>query len=102
MASENNARLQADPLFQGLARPPMVMGVSYMYFLVNGMCSLFAFIWTSNFLVLFVVGPLVHAIGYLICMNEPRAIELLVLRMSKGMRCINRAFHQHTNSYDIF
>lgn len=101
MADDGN-RLQADPLFQGLARPPMVMGVSYMYFVVNSLICLLTFIWTSNFLVLFLAAPLIHGIGFLLCMNEPRAVELFVLKMGKGMRCLNRGFHHRTNSYDVF
>ena len=100
--SEKDSRLQADPLFQGLARPPMAMGVSYMYFVVNASVCLMAFIWTSNFLILFVAAPAIHGIGFLLCMNEPRAVELFILRMSKGMKCVNRGFHKQTNSYDVF
>lgn len=95
-------RLQADPLFQGLTRPTMIMGVSYMYFVLNAMISLIAFINTKNFVVLFFVMPSVHAIGYMICLKEPRALELLILRAGKGMRCLNRRFHGYTNSYDIY
>ena len=98
----NDSRLKADPLFQGLSRPPMAMGVSYMYFVVNAGFCLLTFIWSSNFLVLFVMGPLIHGIGFMLCMNEPRAVELFILKMSKGMRCINRRFHKQTNSYDVF
>ena len=100
--AEKDGRLQTDPLFQGLARPPMALGVSYMYFVVNASFCLLAFIWSSNFLVLFVMAPAIHGIGFLLCLNEPRAVELAILRMSKGMRCVNRAFHKHTNSYDAF
>ena len=78
------------------------MGVSYMYFVVNAALSMLSFIWSSNFLILFLVAPVIHGVGYLICMNEPRAVELLFLRMGKGMRCINRSFHHYTNSYDVF
>lgn len=102
MSDDSGSRLQADALFQGLARPAMVGKVSYMYFVVNAALSMLTFIWTNNFLVLLVVAPIIHLIGVLICMNEPRAVELLILRMNKGMRCVNRTFHQHTNSYDIF
>lgn len=101
MAKEDG-RLKADPLFQGLARPPMALGVSYMYFIVNASICLMTFIWTSNFLFLFVAAPSIHAIGFLVCMNEPRAVELFILRVSKGTKCVNRAFHKHTNSYDVF
>jgi type IV secretion system protein VirB3 len=95
-------RLQADPLFQGLARPAMILGVSFMYFVLNATICLIMFIQTSSFLVLLFLGPLIHLIGYFICLKEPRAIELLVLRTSKGMKCLNRNYHGHTNSYDAF
>lgn len=96
-------RLQNDPLFQGLARPPMLFGVSYMYFVCNAVLNLFGFIWTGNFVVLLCVAPVVHTIGVLICKDEPRAMELLFLKVNKGMKCRNR-FSQHkgANSYDVF
>jgi type IV secretion system protein VirB3 len=100
--ADQESRLKADPLFQGLARPPMAMGVSYMYFVVNASFCLLTFIWTSDFLVLFVLGPAIHGVGFLLCLNEPRAVELFILKMSKGMKCINRNFHKQTNSYDVF
>lgn len=97
-----SGRLQADPLFQGLTRPPMLLGVTYMFFLVNGVFSLIAFIHTSNFVIPFVVAPMLHGIAYLICMREPRAIELFVLKTNKGMKCANKRYHGYTNSYDIY
>ncbi len=97
-----SGRLQADPLFQGLARPPMILGVSYMFFVLNAIMCLIAFIQTNNFIALLVVAPVVHGVGYLLCLKEPRAIELLILRTSTGTKCMNRAYHGHTNSYDIF
>lgn len=100
MATDN--RLQADPLFQGLTRPAMILGVSYMYFVLNGTITLLAYIATSKFTILFFVGPLVHMVGYLICLHEPRAIELLMIKMSKGLTCLNRRYHGNTNSYDVY
>lgn len=97
-----SGRLQADPLFQALARPPLIMGVSYMFFVLNAILCLVSFIQTSNFIILLFAAPVIHFVGYLLCMKEPRAIELLILRTSTGTKCLNRAFHGFTNSYDIF
>jgi type IV secretion system protein VirB3 len=94
-------RLRADPLFQGLARPPMIMGVSYMYFVVDAMVTMIIFIDTKSFLA-FPLGVVVHMFGYLLCLKEPRALELWILRMKYGFRSWNRGFHHHTNSYDVF
>lgn len=95
-------RLNSDPLFQGLTRPTMILGVSYMYFVANAMISMIIFINMQSFKMILIVSPTVHLIGYLICLKEPRAIELFLLRLNKGFRCMNRGFHGYTNSYDPF
>ena len=99
-----SGRLQADPLFQGLARPTMIAGVSYMYFVINAMVTMITYINTKNFIILVVLGPVVHGIGYLICMKEPRAVELLMLRGEMGYKSWNNllGYHHHTNSYDVY
>jgi type IV secretion system protein VirB3 len=97
----SGGRLTADPLFQGLARPPMIAGVSYMYFVLNAMICMILFINTKSFAVIPLAG-VIHMFGYLLCMKEPRAIELWMLRMKYGFRSWNRAYHSFTNSYDVF
>ncbi len=95
-------RLQSDPLFQGLTRPTMIMGVSYMYFVINAIVNMILFINSQDFKVLLMVAPVVHLIGYLICLKEPRAIELFIIKMAKGYKCMNRGYHGFTNSYDPY
>lgn len=93
-------RLQSDPLFQGLTRPTMILGVSYMYFVVNAMVCMITFINMQNFVVLLVVAPFVHLVGYIICLKEPRAMEMIMKRAEKGSKCTNRRYHSG-NSYDL-
>ncbi|NBO18488.1 MAG: type IV secretion system protein VirB3 [Proteobacteria bacterium] len=95
-------RLSSDPLFQGLTRPTMIMGVSYMYFVINAIVCMICFINTQDFKVLLMLAPTVHLIGFLICLKEPRAIELFIIKMSKGYKCVNRGYHGFTNSYDPY
>lgn len=95
-------RLQSDALFQGLTRPAMILGVSYMYFVINAVISMVTFINMQNFTVLLIVAPTVHLVGYLICLKEPRAMEMFVVKMNKGYKCVNRRFHKYTNSYDLY
>lgn len=95
-------KLKADPLFQGLTRPAMMLGVSYLYFILNFCFVMVIYINTANFVILLVAFPVTHGIGYLICMKEPRAIELFTLKSSKTPSCKNRVFHGHTNSYDAY
>ncbi len=98
----SSGRLSSDPLFQGLTRPTMIMGVSYMYFVINSIVCMITFINTQDFKILLLLAPTVHLIGFLICLKEPRAIELFVIKMSKGYKCVNRGFHGFTNSYDPY
>jgi len=72
-----------DPLFLGLTRPPLLLGVSYTFAALNGIISLLAFIITSKFFYLLVLLPGMHMIGWFICLKEPRAIELLLAKTSK-------------------
>src|SRR5262249_42618604 len=95
-------RLQSDPLFQGLTRPTMIMGVSYMYFVINAVINMVSFINLQSFTMLLIVAPGVHLIGYLICLKEPRAIELFICKLGKCYKCVNRGYHGYTNSYDPY
>ena len=95
-------RLKADPLYQGLTRPAMLAGVTYNYFLINMMVSMVTFINTNNVLALLVAAPIIHLIGYYICLKEPRFLELIIMRYGRCMKCRNRIFHGFTNSYDPF
>ncbi len=92
----------SDPLFLGLTRPPMLLGVSYKFAALNGLFSLLAFVITSKFFYLLILLPGLHLIGYFICLKEPRAIELFIARMSKCNVCRNRYYHGGTNSYDVY
>lgn len=89
------------PLYLGLARPPMIAGVSYMYFTLNMMVMMIGFINSADFSA-FLFGFVMHGFGYLLCMKEPRAVELWMLRMRYGYTSWNRMYHSHTNSYDVF
>ena len=97
-----SGRLQSDPLFQGLTRPTMILGVSFMYFVLNAGLNMVAFINSQNFIFILVLAPTVHGIGYWLCLKEPRAVEMFILKMSKGFKCINKKFHGNNNSYDPY
>ncbi len=97
-----SGKLQADPLFQGLTRPPMLFGVSYMYFVLNSSICMLFYINTASFVILLLVFPMVHGIGYLVCLKEPRAIEITQTKLSTCPPTFNRSFHGYTNSYDPY
>ena len=95
-------RISTDPLFLGLTRPSMLLGVTYTYAALNGLASLLAFVITSNFVYLLVMMPVLHGIAYLICLKEPMMIEMLIMKTSNFSKCQNKSLHNGTNSYDVY
>lgn len=96
------SRLASDPLFQGLTRPAMIAGVSYMFFVINAIVCMVTFINTQSFLLVLPAAITVHLTGYIICLKEPRALDMMVVKAKKGLKCMNRRFHGSTNSYDLY
>lgn len=91
------ARLASDPIFSALTRPQMIGGVTYPFAVFNLILTLEAFLITKSFWVL--LGSLVvHGIGYLGCLREPRFFDLWVMKMSRCRRVRNASFWQ-ANSY---
>lgn len=95
--------LQSDQLFLGLTRPATVLGVHYIIFLMNFMGNVLVFINTTHnkFVIAALSFGTVHVLAYLICLKEPRAIELVMIRFGKCANRKNRTYHKFTNSYDI-
>jgi type IV secretion system protein VirB3 len=91
-----------NPLFLGLTRPAMLMGVSYKFAALNGLGSLLTFVVTGKFFYLLIMLPVTHMIAWLICLKEPRAIELMMAKFSKCNVCKNRSYYSGTNSYDVY
>lgn len=95
-------KIGADSLFLGLTRPSMLLGVTYTYAALNGLVSLMAFVITTNFVYLLVMMPVLHSIAYLVCLKEPLALEMLIMKTSNFNKCKNKGFHNGTNSYDVY
>lgn len=94
------SQLNADPLFLGLTRPAMIFGVTYPFAVVNGLLCLMYFVLSNDFRGFFAL-PLFHSIAYLICVKEPLAIDLLMVKGAKCTKCKNKSFHG-ANSYDVY
>lgn len=94
--------LQADPLFQGLTRPPMLLGVSYLFFMLNMGSGMITFINVHSIPLLIIMLFGGHAFGYFLCKEEPLAVELFQKRYGKCMRSRNRRFFGFCNSYDLY
>jgi type IV secretion system protein VirB3 len=81
-------RLDRDTLFVALTRPQMFAGVTYSYFVINGVMT------TELFLIfkspwVFLVALAVHLVGYLACLREPRFFDVWMVKVSRCPRVGN-------------
>lgn len=68
---------------RALTRPQMFAGVTYSYFIINAAVTTEIFLITRSFLAL-PAALLIHVIGYLACLREPRIFDLWI---TKVIRC---------------
>lgn len=64
------------PLVKGLTRAPTLMGVPYMYFMLNGVVTSVCFLVSHNLLMLLVSIPL-HLLGFVMTVRDDRIFEIL-------------------------
>ena len=91
------AQLERDPVFGALTRPQMFAGVTYSYFVLNAVVTIELFLITKSFWTL-LAALVLHVIGYLGCLKEPRFFDLWVSRVSRCPRVKNARFWR-CNSY---
>ncbi|WP_128893258.1 type IV secretion system protein VirB3 [Erythrobacter sp. HKB08] len=76
------------PVHRALTRPQMFAGVTYNYFIINMMVTTELFLIFQSFWSL--IGAVVmHVIGYLACLREPRIFDLWITKVSKCPRVKN-------------
>ncbi len=68
----------SDPLFKGLTRPAMMLGVTYSGIIINAMIAIVLFLMFNNLLFLLIAIP-IHLVMYLVCMWEERFFDLIVV-----------------------
>jgi type IV secretion system protein VirB3 len=76
------------PVFRALTQPQMFAGVTYSFFVINGVVTTEAFLVTRSFWALG-VALLVHGVGYVACLREPRIFDLWLTRVSRCPRIKN-------------
>ena len=91
------SRLASDPVFAALTRPQMIGGVTYTYAVLNLLVTVEVFLITRSFWSLAIAGVL-HAVGYLGCLREPRFFDLWITRLRTCPRVKNFSFWRG-NSY---
>lgn len=73
------------PVFRALTEPQMFAGVTYSYFVINGVVTTEAFLITRSFWAL-AAALVMHGIGYLACLAEPRIFDLWLTRAQRCPR----------------
>lgn len=80
--------LKRSTLFVALARPQMFAGVTYSYFVFNAVIAAELFLLFKSFWAI-AVALLVHLIGMLACLREPRFFDLWIAQVSRCPRVRN-------------
>ncbi|GGE98080.1 type IV secretion system protein VirB3 [Sphingomonas prati] len=89
--------IEHDQLFVALTRPQMFAGVTYTYFTANAVLAAELFILTrSAWTIAFAL--IVHAVGVVLCLREPRFFDLWLTRVGRCPRVRNFAMWR-CNSY---
>lgn len=89
--------LERDTLFVALTRPQMFAGVTYSYFIANAVIATELFVIFRSVWVL-AAALLLHLVGALLCLREPRFFDLWLTRVSRCPRVRNFAIWR-CNSY---
>ena len=91
------SRLASDPVFSALTRPQMIGGVTYSFAVLNLVVTMEAFLITRSFWSL-MIAVVLHAVGYVGCLREPRFFDLWLTKLRSCPRVRNFGFWQG-NSY---
>ncbi|RYY25557.1 MAG: type VI secretion protein [Sphingomonadales bacterium] len=89
--------LERDTVFVALTRPQMFAGVTYSYFVANAVIAtelflIFRTVWAL------LAAILIHLVGMLLCLREPRFFDLWLTKVGRCPRIRNHAIWR-CNSY---
>ncbi len=82
--------LERDTLFVALTRPQMFAGVTYSYFIANAVIATELFLVFRSAWVI-AAALVIHAVGVVLCVREPRFFDLWVTRVARCPRVKNHA-----------
>lgn len=75
-------------MFTGLTRPQMFAGVTWSFFIANGVIAAELFLIFKTFWVIG-IALVLHAVGAVLCLREPRFFDLWIARVSRTPRIPN-------------
>jgi len=85
--------MQPTPLFLGLTRPPMMLGIPVPYFAIAMSVAGSAFLFLNWKVALGISAPL-YGTMWLIAQYEPKFASLVMVTLSKTPRTKNKAAHK--------
>lgn len=96
---KSDVALLMSPLFNGLTRPPMIMGVTMDYLSLCALCALCIFILANSPVYLIIYFPL-HLLGWIACKIDHNIFRIL-------LKCADCAYAPNKNiwgchSYEAF
>lgn len=91
------SHLQRTTVFTALTRPQMFVGVTYTWFVANGILAAELFLIFKSFWVI-LIALIMHLVGAVFSLREPRFLDLWIVRVSRCPRVKNFALWQ-CNSY---
>jgi type IV secretion system protein VirB3 len=80
--------LDRDVLFVALTRPQMLFGVTYGYLIANAVVTTELFLVFKSAWVL-LAAVLVHLVGWLGCLRDPRIFDLWLVKVQRCSRIRN-------------
>ena len=83
-----SSTLNRSTLFVALARPQMFAGVTYTYFVFNAVLAAEIFLIFKSFWAI-AAAAVVHLVGMIACLREPRFFDLWISRVSRCPRVKN-------------
>lgn len=89
--------LERDTLFVALTRPQMFAGVTYSWFVANAVIATELFLIFKSLWAL-VAALVIHLLGVLFCLREPRFFDLWLTKVSRCPRVKNYSVWR-CNSY---
>lgn len=89
--------LEPSTVFVALTRPQMFAGVTYSFFIINAIIAAELFLIFKSIWVI-VLALVLHLVGAILCLREPRFFDLWIVRASRTRRIKNYALWT-CNSY---
>ena len=88
---EADAPMEVNAVVGALTRPPMMLGIPYVLFILESVIVCLIFINTKNLFTLLLAVPL-HGLSYWLTIIDNRFVDILMVRLSKCPPTRNRLF----------